>query len=376
MLSLKADFYAVGDGVTDDTWAVKAWFSAMVHHGLPGWWDAGTYSVREGELAFDCGFADRAFPRIFTAGYHQTVIIGQGGKGALLSFANGMPDSPVGRYWRGGGIDGGLTFSSSGGDGLLLRGVEGAAFGPLRFKDCAGSGVRIPLSVMDGYNPDPAAVWNCSFHSIEANFCGGWALRNENFVGFTVNRIGMIRAIGCAGGWYGFGSGNAVSACSMGDIREWAFDDGGADGAPGGSPSRISLGRCELDNVRGGFRINRTTGLEADARFVHRYRAGVNKSEGYWPRVALDIGGGPVIGASRRVKIDMVHRLEAGGSSDDLGLFCDGHNTGNNVGIFLDHQVINAPGLTVTKDDLTNGFRHNARARITSDSRMLLDTLG
>lgn len=341
----------------------------------------GVYSIVEGQLAFDCNGVDTPLPHITTDGHFYVTFQAAGINNLpLLSFSNGTATSGVGKYYQG-GSHGGITFkdvtghTATGRHGLSLRGVWGTRFGWMRGDGLRGDLVNIPEALLGGTNPDPYAVTSCAFDALEANYCG-FALNNRNWLGFNGCTVGMLRVVGCRlGAWYGFGTMNRVLATSLGSNAGWQFDDGLQLAATGGASLRFDVDGGELDDVQYGIRINRTRQANfKNIRFVHRHNNNpLNPGQGYWPRVAVSIGGGTA-SASSELYFNISHRIEAGGLKAAMGVFVDLHNDAQLANIELIQRYNDNAGLGFTNSDFVSNLNDNARVYATVNAFPVVDT--
>lgn len=374
------DFGADNTGATNATTALKNFFDHCIATGKPGHIPAGSYLVTAGVLAFDNGFTDQLWPDITTDG-HAAVVLKRADAtdAAMIALTNGTATSAIGKYWKGGSL-GGMTFEQNGKataasqHGLLLRGVYGVRFGWMRADDMGGSCVAIPALLYGGTNPDPYAVSMCEFEGVEANRCKRFAIENRNYVGMTGCAIRNLRGILCElGGWYGLGAGNRCDIISMGSVKGWVLDDGASVAATGGSPSRITIGLAELDDVQNGIRLNRMLLFKAaHIRFVARYNASaLNAGEGYWPRIGISIAGGAVPSVGD-VDIDAIWRIEAGGVKADLGVFTNFHSVASN-NISIQNRILDNAGFGFSDSDLYANRLADGAQFMTSSGRVVLD---
>ncbi len=366
-------------GVHNTTTQLLGFFNALVAGGLWGRIPGGTYMVTEGVLVFDNNFTDKLWPQIDTDGYNSVFFQAAGLADApLFTMSNGTATSGVGKYWRGGSL-GGITFVDATGQtspnrhGMSLRGIYGISFGFMKFNNMGGDGVNVPFFRFGGTNPDPYACTSISWDGISAAQCQGFGLRNLNGAGMDSWKIGTLSVVnGVSGGWYGTGGGTSVFTVSFGDVGGWGIDDGGQAGVNGGS--RNEIGRAEFDNVENGIRLNRESQSSfREVRFVHRFQSGINPAAVYWPRNVVSLGGG----VSPRVKQiempQMLHRIEAGGTTADLGTFVDGHNDSGVAGVQIDQSVSDEGPIGVISSMLYTRMS-NTVALLTQDLQNIWDS--
>lgn len=370
-LDAVVDFGCDPTGLTNSTVAMKAFFDYCIANGAAGHIPAGTYLITEGQLVFDNGFVAAAWPYITTDGYDNVTFVAAGLVDApFITILNGVADSNVGKYWNGGSL-GGITFEDNTGltntnrHGLSLAGIWGTKFGWMRGQDLGGDLIHIPEKLFSVTNPDPYAVTFCNFDGIEANSCQ-FALHNLNFLGFNGCYIEALRVIACrGGGFHGFGTNNAVNIVSMGSIAGWAFDDGTNVSATGGAPLRLIVNQAELDDVQFGIRVNRMRLFEfKQIRFVHRYNfSALNPSGGYWPRIAVDLAGGASAATSEGY-LNLFHRIEAGGTKPDMGVFIQGNSSPNAQNITIDQRIFDNAALGFVDSDLFTSISANANSLV------------
>ncbi len=383
-LDAVADFGCDNTGATNCTTAMKAFFDAAIISGR-GHIPQGDYLITAGVLVFDNNHVDTLWPTITTDGYEAVTFLRADNTNApMITLSNGTAVSGAGKFWLGGAL-GGITFSQNGKTkassqhGLSLRGCNAIKFGHMRVNDGGGSCIYLPETLYSGNNPDPYHVGACKFEGIEANRCDGFGLDNRNWVGLTTCEIDYLRVIECnGGGWYGLGAGNVLHVASMGTVKGWAFDDGTASASTGGSPSRAFVDVAELDDVQNGFRLNKTSiSSFSGIRFVHRYNfnASYNPGEGYWPRIAVSIGGGTSPNIAQ-IQMSMIHRIEAGGTKPDMGVFVDLHSAGGNiVAVGVDQRILDNAGFGFADTDLFANVSTNSTALLTRDRKPINDVM-
>lgn len=375
------DFACDPTGLTNSTVAMKEFFDYCIASGAAGHIPAGTYLITEGQLVFDNGFVAAAWPYITTDGYDNVTFVAAGLADApFITILNGVADSSVGKYWNGGSL-GGITFEDNTGltntsrHGISLAGIWGTKFGWMRGQDLGGDLIHLPEKLFSVTNPDPYAVTFCTFDGIEANYCQ-FALHNLNFLGFNGCYVEALRVIGCrGGGFHGFGTNNTINIVSMGSIAGWAFDDGTNVAATGGAPLRLIVNQAELDDVQFGIRLNRIRLFEfKQIRFVHRYNfSSLNPSGGYWPRTAVDLAGGASAATSEGY-LNLFHRIEAGGTKPDMGVFIQGNSSANAQNITIDQRIFDNAALGFTDSDLFASISANANSLVLRNTgRIIFD---
>lgn len=349
------DFGAVGNGIANDTISMKAFFDYCIATLARGFIKRGTYLIDEGVLLFNCNTVDTPWPLIKTAGFKAVIFKGSGFADApLIKITNGTSVSSAGRFWYGGCL-GGISYTSvaplggaSNRHALSLTGIWGAKFGYIYASNMQGSALYIPTATFGG-NPDPNAVLTCDFEAVEAVFCDGRAITNMNGVGWVSNRIKLTRAVGTGqGALYAPGDGNHYTTFSTGECFGWAIYD--PDNV--GSHSN-EFGDCEIDGMQYGIRLNASYMNVFNAvRFIHRYQYTPNTTPKYWPLVAIRIGD--VVGSAniRNLTMNVFHRIEAGGTKADLGIFLDAATVGGNwTDSTIDQMYSDNAGFGITRKD-------------------------
>ncbi len=377
------DFGAVGDGVTDDTAALKAFFDECILTGKSGHINAGTYMIQLGQLAFDNGFTDTIWPNITTDGYFSTKFKAISNIDApFISITNGTATGPVDNVWRGGEL-GGIRFIPASGStvgltsmhGLWLQGLSGCNFGYMRADGLGGSTIHINRALFGGNNPDPYNVTSCKFEAVEGNRNQGAAFYNDNFVGFTACTIGYLRAIeNVNGAFFGMGAGNRIDVISAGSCGGWAVGDQSV--VTGGASTRFFLGLAEFDDMEYGIDTSICSNSDFGiVRFVHRYNFGpLNPSGGYWPRLALKIGNPARTVTGMRFYV--IDRIEAGGTKPDLGVFADFTNAGGNLSdTHIDRQILDNASFGISNSDLFANFNLNSAVRYRNIRTPIIDTI-
>lgn len=378
------DFGVVGDGVTNDTTNMKAFFDYCIDNGVRGHIPAGNYLITAGVLVFDNGWNDATWPCITTDGHHSVIFLrATNADAAMLTISNGTAASAADRTWHGGCL-GGITFSQNGKSvapnqhGLVLKGIAGCRFGWLKFDDMGGSGVYIPEALYAGFNPDPYNVSACIFDAVEANRCGGIAFDNRNYVGLAGCTIHYLRAIENAGGvFYGCGAANTIDVISAGSNGGWAIDDGNHGGTGGGSPTRFRLNTAEIDDSENGIRLNKMVYADfGQIRFVHRWNFGVlNVANNYWPRTAIMLGAGSSPSLSS-IRMNVIHRIENGGPQADIGTFLDGNNLAHGdivIEQYIQNNTSGGTTHTYVDTDYYDNISGNMSGLLTSRGKVIRD---
>lgn len=361
--SVPQDFGARGDGRTDDTAALLRWRDA-IEAGAVGDLPAGRYKVREGELVFRVRDGDTGAPVIRTAGCRRSVFVARGTSDApVIEFRNEVPY----RIAHGGSIDGiGIEDAAPGtvGEarvGLALSGLAFTRFGPIHGRGFGGDLVRIVRREIDG-NPDPFHVALCRFEGIEADRCHGWAFNNDNGVGLNGCEIFGVRSILCgAGAIRSGGAGNRYAAISLAGSKGWAVERYRA----GGTASRELYERLELDHPEYGLKLGALTSFEiSHIRLIHRW---LDEHQRYVPKIGVQLGG---IELSRleNGNVGIIHRIDPGPKSADLGTFYDFSNDSNiidvTVNAWLQGHLTRESGQSIRPDSVKVD-RLSPHARIT-----------
>lgn len=365
-------FGAVGDGVTNDTVPMLAFFTAAIASG-GGHITAGIYLINEGVLKFDAAFTNKAWPVITTDGFKNVVFLASNtGNTPILEITNGTATSTIFGGWQGGFL-GGITFRDTSGavaadrHGIVLQGLQKVDFGYMGFDRLRGDGFHIRSAMYGGTNPDPYHVAFCKFDGLDADQCVGIGFNNDNNVGLTHAHIGWLRVTnGLGGGFRGLGTSTTIDKISMGGMTGWAIDDGNAQ-----SLSRFKIGTAELDGCEYGIRINNAFQIDLGSiRFVHRYNVvgGV-----YWPKIALSF----CYTASPSVK-DVYglinHRIEAGGIKANVGVFTELNSAGGNVNnVSLQYQFADNAGFGFVKTDYYSNLSANSNVKISILGATIVD---
>ena len=365
-------------GVANSTAALLAFFSHCISTGVRGHISKGTYLVTAGQLSFSAAFTDKAFPIITTDGHEAvTFLRADATDAAMIMLTNGTASSGSFAGWRGGYI-GGITFdqnsqvTASSQHGLSLTGCWGVNFGHMRGDDLGGSCIYIPQNLYGGSNPDPYNVAFCHFDAMEANRCVRYGFENQNWLGFTGNRVEFFRCIQCeAGGWYGFGTANEIGMYSIASVGGWAFDDGCQTANTGGTPLRFSAAMGEIDNPENGVRLNRCRDIDFSMmRINHRYQFDTNPGAFYWPLKAIEVGNGSLSTDVRDVKIHVVHRIEAGGVKGDLGSLYDGSSDANILGMEVSTTIQDNASFGFVDSDYHTGINATSTTLITKNTNI------
>ncbi len=381
------DFGADNTGAANCTAALLAFYNACILAKRRGHIPAGTYKITTGVLVFNTAQTDKAWPDITTDGYNATIFsvdAAAATNAPILTWTNGWS---IGTAWHGwlGGSHGGVTFTDATGGVASLRsaisvqGVNGLRLGRMVGTSLRGDLVTIPQALSGGNNPDPNACSNVTFDILEANSCAGWAIQNLNFVGMDSWIGNQVRIVGGGlGGVFGMGSGCKMGELVVANSTGWAFDDGTQAGAVGGSPQRFYFSVAELDNVQNGLRLNKSSLANfGGIRFINRFQTAPNASANYYPRTAVSLGGGASANVNN-IDLQMFHRVEAGGTLANLGVWIDGHSDGNISSLSIDIDYADNGALGITDAyliaTLLSGLATSSVYQITKRTKTLFNT--
>jgi len=371
-------FGTKGDGIALDDPAIFNCITEAMSSGVDVYIPQGSYLITEGALAFDNGFTNKPFPNIYTAGDGGVIFVAAGiNPSPFITLTNGTATSDSGNYWEG-GIIGGINFTDShsgrsGVHGISLTGVKGMKFGELRGDYLNGSLVYCPTTLYAGTDPDPYAVWFCQFDLLEANYCQGYALENQNYLGFNANIINNLRAISCvSGGYFGFGAGNIINIASIAGCSGWAFDDGTNVAATGGAPLKFIVNTAELDTVQYGIRLNRSILVSFnEIRFNYNYQTGPGV---YWPITAVSFCAGATPECTE-IYMNLVHRIDSGGPmGSQVGPFIDGSNNPNIANVSIDNRILDNAGPGVMVNALFANINPSTSMDIKQNGKLIFDS--
>lgn len=333
-------FGALGDGIHNDTIPLLSWRDAILS-GRIGYLKKGIYKLDEGELIFYNKEDNSNGPTIITDGSHNSILMASGKNDApIMEIRNNTP----GRFLHDTRINGIGFIDTSNDDapnrcGISISGLAYGKFGYMRGDGLKGDLVLIPNRHISG-NPDPFHVFACKFQGIEAVRCAGWALNNDNGVGFNGCDVHhVISSSGLKGGIRSGGAGNTYHVISVGDTKGWAVERYSVQG----TVSREKYDMLEIDGTENGIYMNNISFFEVSrARVIYRWLPGHNE---YWPRTGLKIGG--LGSATLNGKIDIIHRIDPGGDKDGLGLLHDFSNDPNVSYICIDAWIEDHPGFSL-----------------------------
>lgn len=394
-------------GLLNSTAAIKALYEHCIDTGATGYVPAGRYKITPGQLFFDNGGEDKAFPMILTAGYAAVTYVADPASTVdepFIVITNGRAGSANpgggwtggdGNYWSGGG-HGGITFEDNGTagarsnrHGFELQGWVYPKFGFVRYKGVrSGSAIFLPKALFDssyGFNtvgasnPDPCAVTQMDIEGVEALF-GRFTIENRNYVGMDSWTVRYVRGIyNSLGGVFGTGQGCRYLASSFGSCAGWAWDDGTNIDAQGGAANRNTITNFEIDDCQYGIRVNRLSNTVFEGiRFNHRYNSSftpLNTGEGFWPRQCIAMATGALPSVANVQFRNIIHRiqpLEAGVNAagknggpafgyNALGTLLVTTSPGSVVGVTYDHQYLDNAALGIIRGDWQSGFNINAR---------------
>lgn len=377
------DFGAVGDGTTNDSAALLAFYNYCISSGLSGHILAGTYKVTPGVLIFDNNFTDKTWPVITTDGPQAVVFnidTASTVDSAVLCWRNGTATGAAGKYWRG-GYHGGLTIKDTRAGtylnthGIKITGTWGLEFGQVFADGLQGAVVHVPQNLYASTNPDPYASSLTKFDVIKANNCG-YAIWNENWLGmdsWTVNAIYATN--GKLGVVQGIGGGCSIGILAAGSCLGWVFDDGTQSASTGGTPFSNSVGAAEIDNCQNGIRLNKTyNNTFQKIRFIHRFQTSPNATAKYWPLKAVDICAGSSPSVFNN-EFQIRHRISAGGTTSDLGTFVGGNNSTNIANLVIDEDFTDEGSIGVTNAFLFSSFNRNSSAKISARSKVIYNSM-
>ncbi len=403
------DFGADSTGVTNTTTAMKAFFDYCILTGKRGFIPAGEYKITPGQLFFDNGGNDKAFPEILTAGHSSTIfrfdpassvdapmfVITNGRAGSANPGGNWTGGD--GKYWEGGGI-GGIsildeastvgTYTSR--HGFELQGWTNPKMGYLYYKTFNnGSAVFIPRAEFDAStppqfnvagstNPDPCAISDMQWQGIEASYSSS-LIKNNNGVGMDGWKVGYVRAIQTYSDVItDIGQGCQFPSGSFGGCNGWVLIAGAK-----ATVNRLIVNNWEVDNCRYGFDFRRITDSQiGGVRTNHRYNSPANihnTGEGFWPRIAFRFAEGASGNATDISMMPMIHRvqpIEAGvdpagkGGGPAFGVNAFGTllytvAPGSVINITYDHNFQNSAGFSVPTSSYHSGFNGNSRLAFT-----------
>lgn len=377
------DFGADNTGVTNTTTALLNFYNACIATGIKGRIRPGTYKVTTGVLVFNCNQTNKAFPDIETDGYNSVFFVVDSATATnspVLTWTNGTALSASTYQWLG-GSHGGFTCTDSTGatatsrSVISLQGVKGLQLtGRVVGNGMPGDVVTVPSALFGGSNPDPYAVSDLRYDSIEANNCKGYAINNLNYVGQDSWVGNSVRAIGGGGGIWGSGSGCKYGQLTVANSAGRGYDDGTFASAVGGSPQRNYITIAEIDNVQYPFRFNKTSNtVFLGLRIIHRFNVSPNVSGLYWPRIGIDIAGGASPNCTN-LQLQVFHRIEGGGVLANLGTLCTLNSSGNISNLSIDADYADNGAIGVTDSLLFSNNSTSATVYLSRKSHALLDS--
>lgn len=370
------DYGATGDGVTDDTAAMLAFFNACIDQGRSGYIPAGTYLITLGQLLFDNGNVRTQWPNIMTAGAEAVTFVGDGTANLpIIEFRNGTYVSgPADNFWIGGHL-GGITFETATATagtnrhGIKAYGMYGTRFGHMRGNALGGSTIHLKDQKY-GTNPDYYAMGYCVFELVEGYGNTVRTFDNQNGVGMNFCSVNGIRGIGNVGGvLYGLGASNQFKDISAGSCTGWAIKANATADAQ--LLDRSLIEDVEIDDCEYGIDLEYVSQVDIRrARFIHRYHSG---PDDYWPRLCINLADNS--GAALDVSAAVLHRIEAGGDEADLGVFVDGNSSGNIGNVRIDQRITHLNGFTIAGADFYTAVHPNAQILLSAAGIPILDQM-
>ena len=376
------DYGAAGDGVTDDTAAMLAFFNACIAEGCPGYIPPGTYLITLGELLFDNDNVRTQWPNIMTAGAQAVTFVGAGTANApIIEFRNGTyTGGPADSSWIGGHLRRDHLRNRHGNrrheppwDQSLWH-----VRNPLRADDREGARrFDNPPDRQEVRDHQPRPL----LHGLLRLRCDRGLWKHGPDAGQSERR-GLQLLLGqrdprnrecrrhplwprgiqhlplhVRGAVPGVGN------------QLW----GGSRGADRSKPHRLR-GDRHL-RVRHQSRKEFGNADITKIRFIHRYEYAPNLgSDDYWPRICINLADNS--GGVADTKINVIHRIEAGGDKADLGVFIDGNNTGNIGNVIIDQRIYpTTTGFTFTDSEYYSAVHANAWLRLLRDGIVIYDTM-
>lgn len=343
-------------GSKNATTAIKALIDSCIADKCDGYIPPGNYKITPGELVFTCGASHTPLPFMHTDGAYKTTLTADPSSSVDAPFISFIT-STANRYWQGGGF-GGVTFADpynaaySNRHGVVLSGCWSPTFEHLRCTSLNGDLINIPQKGV-GLNPDPYAVGFLKAPLIEGERCRR-VINNSNGVGLTNYKIGFLRAVATKDGIFrGLGTSGFIEGISAGNCKGWALEDTGNEF---GGMSKFAVLSAELDNCEYGIQLRNCVGVRLDSiRFIHRFKFADNTANEYWPRQALSIAGG-AIDDVRDADIFIWHRVESGGTIDNLGNFVTANSSPNIKCVNIRCRLVDNSGIAVSADSIYKNF--------------------
>ena len=356
------DYGATGDGVTDDTAAMLAFFNACIAgREIRATFRPAIIGSRSGQLLFDNANVRKAMaqhhhgrPRCSShspapAPANSPIIEFRNG-----TYTGGDFDSLLDRRVVWAGSRSRLASATAGTNrhGIKAYGMYGTRFGhmignaPGRLHDPPDRkevhGLRTPI---------PIAMAYCVFDVIEGYRNTGRTLDNRNFAGFSFCSVNAIRGIENVGGvLYGLGASNTFLYMSAGLCRGWAIHSG--DQAEG-QVDRGLIIYAEIDTCEYGINHRKGRQRRHSQKSVSFTATNIRRTLARTIIGRASASTSPTIRAgSADTKMDVIHRIEAGGDKADLGVFVDGNNTGNIGNVIIDQRIYpTTTGFTFADSD-------------------------
>lgn len=297
-LFAKEDFGATGDGATDDTNALKAFYDACILTGKVGYIGPGTYQVTAGILKFDNLQVQKSFPTILTAGAPFTKFrVISNAAASVIEFTNGAAAQGTTNFWEG-GYHGGIefvntfnAFPTSLRGAISLSGVRGTRFGPMRGIGWSWGLLYIAADATAGSQVSKA-VTGCHFEGLHIlqglTIPSSHCILNSNFSALRSCVFEDIRADDiptAAAVISGIGQSNVVRFLSVKNHAGFAIH-GGRDGSNstqlGGGG--LVVQNALLDNVKRCFQFPGQRNITIQqCRIIFRRESGLNTATTFWP---------------------------------------------------------------------------------------------
>ena len=311
-------WFGAGYGGSDETTAMQAFYASALaskkrHHIIKG-----NYRLQRGALAIlgtSASGVEIAGPIITTDGYANVTFTAIGATdGALLIISATNSNAFINGGYHGGvsfvdAIGSGLTNSH----GLVVSSCNFWTFEPMRGTSLGGDLIHI----LSRTSVDLYSVNFCNFQGGNAIGCAGWALNNNDGVGFSGNNVQNFwaypNANPCGGLIRTAGSGNSYQHLSCAT----AIGYGVVVYAGQGSFSE-SFADVELDNCVNGFDLQDGADLK-----VVRARVEFRKNGGTGPyitRTGVRLGQG---GNLKNPIIEINHGINDIGVRSDFGNLFD-----------------------------------------------------